>query len=362
MEYTGFSTSIAKRPVGLPTEEPTTGQGMPIEKTKVNPTYGASSARRTGEGNVQRSATDIPRDDTAADRSRRPVTKRPSEITADELIAANRPPPKHRKIQALSVSSLGHLNRQKNLTTVAIDSRRLVHSFAGNREPTLTSRRAKKERSRCPPYENYGYIDVKPIGEGGNGRVVMVKRKLDGLLRARKTIKWPSTEPKPPIEVYILRDLIPPNNGVTRIHSAFWDGASYNIFMDCFNGGDLSRLISFYKGKTIDVPESFLWHASHQLFDALAFIQQEFTTQPPHLPDSRSVIHADIKPEKVLLRYGQDPSQYPSLVLSDFGSASVYGPGPTLIGTHMYQPPELPNYSKEGDVWATGATLYSRKL
>ncbi|KAK5116760.1 hypothetical protein LTR62_007434 [Meristemomyces frigidus] len=154
----------------------------------------------------------------------------------------------------------------------------------------------------------------------------------------------------------------------------------YRLYMEYCSGGDLNRQIHYFAhldqsafgafpvvrydqewrvrnlvttprmGTVPDfhVPAVVLLHVAAELIDALAFIQHGLHPNDSgvykggkegHVP----VIHGDIKPENILLRWPQDEcyAGLPQIVLADFGAAKVASKTRGICGTKVYNSPEV---------------------
>lgn len=82
--------------------------------------------------------------------------------------------------------------------------------------------------------------------------------------------------------------------------------------------------------------------------------------RPPR--DWQAIVHRDIKPSNIFLRKPRSKSEYPDVVLADFGLAtrSLYTcqGRDDFMGTMAYQGPEIPLHSRAGDRWAIGACIH----
>ena len=227
----------------------------------------------------------------------------------------------------------------------------------------------------------------KALGKGGNGVALLVENNNTGTKKLRVCKVMPSV-PSLMVPAEYRRD--PEKKARYKLRARAKRSARLNEVYKLINMPRHDRIINFYEHKILatrcqlyfeycdsgtildvldayqkigfPVPESFVWHAYLQLAEGLAFLHQGYDhTKGPDsaLPaDWRPVIHADLKPDNVFLRTSnQHPFGYPDIVIGDFGSAS-YEKGSDFRGTPMYQPPEIPNYSKAADIWSMAATIH----
>ena len=215
------------------------------------------------------------------------------------------------------------------------------------------------KRSRFDEVENYK--NVGHVGSGGYGNCLLLQKRSNQTLRVCKVQKRRTEEPSEPLEIEILRDILHDHPRIVRLHEAIMHTHTMQLYFDYYPGGDLFQLNARYVEYWEPVPESFIWHCFLQLSEALAFIHHGYDRRqvsgPPSASEWQPIIHGDVKPENVFLGPPTEDSHgYPSLVLGDFGLATINEhPVP---GTWKWQPPELPMTSKKADVWALGAIIH----
>lgn len=232
------------------------------------------------------------------------------------------------------------------------------------------NRRAAKARARISfaKIDEDNEEDLGLLGEGGNGEVHLVKRKTNSELMACKILKSKNSLDQ---EMQILAQILPFNDRIIQFRKFLVTPFSTQVYYDYCDGGDLNALTQNYLSHNFPIPESFIWHCYLQLSEAVAFIHYGYNRQVPQKTPSitewRAVIHRDIKPANILLRLPRDPRPsyeraYPSLVLADFGHASLLPSAGImecrgLAGTLDWNPPETPLWSRFGDIWTVGAVL-----
>lgn len=217
----------------------------------------------------------------------------------------------------------------------------------------------KLKRSRFDEIDSYE--ELQPLGHGGNGNCFLLKRNSDQALWVCKVIR--RFHEKEPQEAMILLKILLCHDRIVQLHDLIIKPGTFQLYFDYHSGGDLSHLIKKYNNDLLLIPESLLRHCFLQLIEALCFIHNGYEkwsnvkTSCAWTP----VIHGDIKPENVFTRYPSEISKsshnYPTLVLGDFGSASLTSS--RQAGTYRWQPPELPVTSKGADVWAVGAAIHA---
>lgn len=213
------------------------------------------------------------------------------------------------------------------------------------------------KRSRFDETENYK--QVGHVGSGGYGNCLLLQKRSNSTLRVCKVQKRQKSNLEP-LEIEILRDILDDHPRIVRLHEAIAHPHTMQLYFDYYPGGDLFKVIARYYEAWQVVPESFIWHCFLQLSEALAYIHYGYDRrQVCGLPSGwQSIIHGDIKPENIFLGPPTPDSHgYPSLVLGDFGLATI--DEVPFAGTWKWQPPELPMTSKKADVWALGAVIHA---
>lgn len=216
------------------------------------------------------------------------------------------------------------------------------------------------------PHNRYKILEF--LAEGGEGSCLLVQRRSDNKLHVCKVSKRARYDRRIPKEVKFLRDILPPNDRIVKFRSLLITPQTTQIYLDYYNGGDLADLIDNYYINYAKIPESFIWHALLHIAEAVAFLHYGYDrhSHRPTQRDWKKVIHRDIKPPNILLRLPKTNSRdrdfaYPSLVLADFGLATLK-PISAVGGTPIWQPPETPEASLAGDCWAVGAIIHAMAL
>ena len=215
------------------------------------------------------------------------------------------------------------------------------------------------KRSRFNEMDSYQ--ELQPLGHGGNGNCFLLRRRSDQALRVCKvTHRFKQKEPR---EAQILLKILPRHDRILQLHDLTINTGTFQLYFEYYSGGDLSQLIRKYTDGRLLPPESLLRRCFLQLVEALCFIHDGYDKRSQYKVHSpwTSVIHGDIKPENIFVRFplrkSQPLCQYPFLVLGDFGSASLIST--RQAGTYRWQPPELPVTTKKADVWAVGAIIHA---
>jgi eukaryotic-like serine/threonine-protein kinase len=187
-----------------------------------------------------------------------------------------------------------------------------------------------------------GYTEVKALGSGGFGDVVLARHEVSGTLVAIKYLRRELlADPEFAVmfrgEAAVLASVQDPN--VVRLYEYVQSPAGAAIVMELVDGVSLREILA-RQGKTS--AEAALVVLQGSLLGLAA-------------AHRRGVVHRDYKPENVLVN-GQGASK-----LTDFGIAARAGDRAMAAGTLAYAPPEQFGggpASPSGYVYAATATFY----
>ena len=187
-----------------------------------------------------------------------------------------------------------------------------------------------------------GFTELKALGSGGFGDVVLARHDESGTLVAIKYLRRNLLDDPEWVEMFrseaaVLASLDDPN--VVRLYEYVESRAGAAIVMELVDGVSL-REILVHQGKT--TPEAALVVLQGSLLGLAAAHQ-------------RGVVHRDYKPENVLVNGGGASK------LTDFGIAARVGDQAIPAGTLVYAPPEQfggTPASPASDVYAATATFY----
>src|SRR5580658_3463788 len=193
-----------------------------------------------------------------------------------------------------------------------------------------------------PEWKVPGYTELKMLGSGGVGQVVMARHDVTGNLVAikylrRELLDDPEFAAMFRAEARALASLSDPN--VVRLYEYAESPAGAAIVMELVDGTSLREILTRH-GKTS--AEAALVVLQGSLLGLAA-------------AHARGVVHRDYKPENVLVN-GQGASK-----LTDFGIAARSGDRAMAAGTLAYAPPEQFGggpASPSGAVYAAPATFY----
>ena len=187
-----------------------------------------------------------------------------------------------------------------------------------------------------------GFTELKALGSGGFGTVVLARHDASGTPVAIKYLRAdlladPGFAQMFRAEAAVLASLADPN--VVRLYEYLESPAGAAIVMELVEGVSLREILA-RQGRT--TAEAALVVLQGSLLGLAA-------------AHRRGVVHRDFKPENVLVA-GDGASK-----LSDFGIAARAGERPMPAGTLAYAPPEQfagGSASPAGDVYAATATFY----
>ena len=187
-----------------------------------------------------------------------------------------------------------------------------------------------------------GYTELKALGSGGSGDVVLARHDASGTLVAIKYLR-PKLLADPQwaglfrAEAQVLAALDDPN--IIRLYEYVESPAGAAIVMELVNGVSVREILA-HQGAT--TPEAALVVLRGSLLGLAA-------------AHRRGIVHRDYKPENVLVDGNGDSK------LTDFGIAARTGTEPVPAGSLMYAPPEQfagTPANPAGDVYAATATFY----
>lgn len=235
---------------------------------------------------------------------------------------------------------------------------------SGNRAPIRERRVGGPSAASGAVRVTESYEQLRKIGQGGQGKIWIVKRKSDNRILVRKEQKRFHMQGSIPCEMHIFENVLTPHPSIIDFDHANYNKAngSLVLYFEHCQGGDLQHFVP--RNGEAGVSENFLWECFVQLADAIAFLHygyNRFANNPNTPPRGwRRVVHRDVKPENVFLRYKLTSSQVvPQFVLGDFGLATLEEETKDGCGTYQWIGPEIPYLTKQNDVWAVGAIIHA---
>ena len=166
-----------------------------------------------------------------------------------------------------------------------------------------------------------GYTELRALGSGGAGDVVLARHEATGTLVAikylrRKLLADPQWAGLFRAEAQVLAYLDDPN--IVRLYEYAESPSGAAIVMELVDGVSVREILAHQGGTT---PEAALVVLRGSLLGLAA-------------AHRRGVVHRDYKPENVLVDGDGDSK------LTDFGIAARAGDSPIPAGTLAYAPPE----------------------
>ncbi|VDD92583.1 unnamed protein product [Enterobius vermicularis] len=200
----------------------------------------------------------------------------------------------------------------------------------------------------------YGTLEAfeieKKIGKGQFSDVHRARCKEDGRKVALKRIKvYEMTDQKAiedcQKEIHLHEKLDHVN--IIKCYTSFIEDGQMYIVLELADGGDLNRLIRYYKSIRSLIPERIIWRYFVQIIRGLEHMH------------SRRILHRDIKPANVFITADE------TVKLGDLGLGRLFSFKTTaahsLVGTPYYMSPERikdAGYSFKSDMWSIGCLLY----
>ncbi|MFI7465735.1 protein kinase [Nonomuraea sp. NPDC049646] len=187
-----------------------------------------------------------------------------------------------------------------------------------------------------------GYTEIRELGHGGTGRVVLAVRDSDGLPVAIKHLSEAlradgEFAARFRVEAGVIGEIDSPHTA--RLLDYVEAGGTSAIVMELVDGVTLRRLIAAEGGTGVEAALTLLKGALLGLAEA----------------HRRGVAHRDFKPENVIVTPDGDSK------LVDFGVAARFGETGALAGTPAYMSPEQWEDAPAGpacDVYAAALVFY----
>ncbi|KAF9557545.1 kinase-like protein [Agrocybe pediades] len=203
------------------------------------------------------------------------------------------------------------------------------------------------QKTPCPPLTYLYFADGYTLGSGGQGSVKkVVKRTTDQMYAVKTVIATDDNVVRRTLkEIQIMKRLSHP--GICQLYERFMEMDRFTLVMDYMNGGDLST----YLLNEGPMAEPDAKNILSQVLSAVTYIH------------SLNIIHADIKPENILLSRDKPLRAK----LCDFGLADAACRHMRIMsrrGTLAYMAPEVwstvlfNGYDTKADCWSLGVTMF----
>lgn len=191
------------------------------------------------------------------------------------------------------------------------------------------------------------YVPIRLLGEGGFGKALLCRRKVDGEFFVIKQVDLRQYEQGKVEDALVeVKNLIILTNhpNIVAIEDCFVESYYLCIVQEFCSGGDLHKKILAQQGRPI--PETEVMRYFVQITCALEFMH------------NHKIMHRDMKCLNIFLQKG-------NVKVGDFGISKQLDSSnqlcQTIIGTPAYFPPEFwlqRKYNWKVDIWGLGCILY----
>ncbi|KAK4622891.1 Serine/threonine-protein kinase Nek2 [Fulvia fulva] len=224
------------------------------------------------------------------------------------------------------------------------------------------------------------YTVVKTLARNNEGPVHLVKSKASGEMFIIKQMRYgtaPDGTRLDPDEVYMMSQIKSNHPSIVRREDIIDDlpRGIANMVLEFCSAGDLDNLIKKCQGERQNIPEPIVLSVTASLIDAMAFLHHgevrydADTSRATIRSDNgqKPILHRDIKPGNIFLRWSDDNCGIPQAVLADFGLATLkeHSEIEGACGTDIYYAPEFKGNlwtpgicSEKSDIYALGVTLF----
>ena len=186
------------------------------------------------------------------------------------------------------------------------------------------------------------YETVKKLGQGGFGRVYLVKK--NNKLYALKKIEISKLFKQDKKEINILKSFDDEN--IVKYIDSFKEDDDLCIMMEYCGKNDLRKFIDEYRNENKFINEKIITDIVLQICSGIKTIH------------SKKIIHRDLKPGNILI------NEKNIIKIGDFGLSREIGSNSfasSKCGTHYYMAPEIiryGKYNKKADIYSLGCIIY----
>jgi len=191
------------------------------------------------------------------------------------------------------------------------------------------------------------FVQLKVIGRGGFGKVVLTRKKDNGKVYAMKILKKGVIAARGEIEhTRTERSVLARVDSpfLAKLHYSFQNDESLFLIMDFINGGELFHHLSQEKRFTEERTRFY----SAQIVLGIEYLH------------NLGIVYRDLKPENILL------SAKGNIIMTDFGLSkqglqAANDKTATFCGTPEYLAPEIikgEDYTKAIDWWSVGTIIF----
>lgn len=185
--------------------------------------------------------------------------------------------------------------------------------------------------------EGDGYLLVRALQHGQKARSYVVRSLADGQLYVRKKLEADMVHMFPHNDIKFANHL-PANDAPPMVHHTEYHHVADALIFKYCNGGDLRQLIDLHVARGETVPEDFVWHFLSRwcaIFTTLHYgLRRDGRRFDP-------LIHRDAWQGNFFLNWPTPPTEFPEILLGDWGSAQYVsdgdkGRGPTSVGNDVH--------------------------
>jgi serine/threonine protein kinase len=150
---------------------------------------------------------------------------------------------------------------------------------------------------------------------------------------------------------------------------------NYNsIYMEFCEIGSLEGVLDKFIKRREKIPEGFMWKVLFDMSLALCYLQSGYDAtssakagviigREKSRKDWDEIVHCDIKPGNIFLTMRNTSSQYPTVVLGDFGCSVSDSSRHKFrhemdAWTSVFGPPEAPQYSGSSDIYSLALSVH----
>ncbi|KAF2718353.1 kinase-like protein, partial [Polychaeton citri CBS 116435] len=193
------------------------------------------------------------------------------------------------------------------------------------------------------------YREVRKLTQSSQGECSLLKSKTTGnvyVLKRSTSLPLDIDANGWPREARMLvHELKPHPNIIYCFDAKFGRGYRCDLYLEYCSGGDLHDQLTFWMTRRQIPPTEVVLHVFVQLSRALAYIHHGLRYDG-HLwladTDHKPIIHGDLKPENVFLRWSKrNHLGLPDVVLGDFGLSKTAAESRGGYGTEGWEPPEM---------------------
>ena len=198
---------------------------------------------------------------------------------------------------------------------------------------------------------NTKYKIIKKLGEGGSGRVILVKSESDNKYYALKEIiineemKDKINDIKKEAEILSLFNC----KNIVKYYDSYLDKDKFYILMEYCDGGNLRDFMNEHINNSELIDEDILSNIIKQICLGLKEIH------------NKNIIHRCLRPEDIFMNKNME------IKIGDFGISKQFDPNKEYAitknkkGKYEYMSPEILTkgiYNKKSDMYSLGCILY----